>query len=207
MNKAIRPPTAIIFDFGGVLIDWDPRYLYRKFFDGDAAGMERFLAEVGFYEWNLQQDAGRTFAEAVPELSGRFPHYAELIRAYDERYLESIAGAIRPSLEIVAALKQAGYPLYGLSNWPLEKYLIARQKYAFFGWFDDVLVSGEAKLVKPDPRIFRMLLERIGRTAAECVYIDDSRTNVSAACQLGFDAIHFQSAPQLEMELKQRGLL
>src|SRR5215470_10209361 len=111
----MKQNLAIIFDFGKVLIDWNPHNLYRKLFDSDAA-IESFLTEIGFTEWNLKQDAGRSFAEGVAELSARFPHYAEQIRAYDERYAESIVGPIHATVEILHRLKLVGYPLYGLTN-------------------------------------------------------------------------------------------
>jgi len=203
-NNSIK---AIVFDFGGVLLDWDPRYLYRKVFAGDLEAMDRFLTEIDFYNWNLQQDQGRPFADAVAELSRQYPHYAPLIQVYDERWEESIGGPIQPTIEILRSLKQAGLPLYGLSNWSAEKFRFFRPKYEFFSWFDDILVSGEVKMVKPDPRIFAVFLERIGRSAAECLLIDDSQANLTAAARLGFKTIHFKSPEQLEAELKQLGLL
>jgi 2-haloacid dehalogenase len=198
---------AIVFDFGGVLIDWDPRYLYRKLAGGDEAVVERFFEEVGFFAWNLEQDRGRPFKTAVAELSARFPRYAEWIRAYDERWEESINGPIQPVADVLFGLKQKGYPLYGLSNWSAEKFKLVRPKYEFFSWFDDILVSGEVKIVKPDPRIFSVFLQRIRRKAAECVFIDDSETNTTAASHLGFKAIRFESPEQLSAELQHLGLL
>jgi 2-haloacid dehalogenase len=210
---------AFIFDFGGVLIDWDPRYLYRKLFDGQSCdsnlqscgsnleAMERFLREVDFYQWNARQDEGRPFAEGVEELCGRFPQYSDLILAYDRRWDESIAGPIPGTLAILRALREMGYPLYGLSNWSVEKFQLVRHKYEMFGWFETILLSGEVKLTKPDPRIFEIMLERIGRVASECLLVDDSIGNVEAARQLGFQAIHFRSPEQLQDELTQRMLL
>lgn len=198
---------AIIFDFGGVLIDWNPRYLYRKLFDGDSNVIERFLTDIGFMEWNLQQDKGRSFAVAVAELCERFPAYANLIRAYDQRWEESIAGPIQPTVNLLHSLKQTGCRLYGLSNWSAEKFETVRSKYEFFNWFDTIVVSGEVKLVKPDPRIYTLFLERIGRTAEECLFIDDSRANIAAADQLGFKTIWYESPEQLEAELRHLGIL
>ena len=198
---------AVVFDFGGVLVDWDPHYLYRKLFDGDDHAIDHFLTEVHFVEWNQHQDRGRPFAEGVAELSAQFPHYADLIRAYDERYEEAISGPIWGTVEILRSFKEAGYPLYGLSNWSVEKFILVRPKYEFFNWFDDILISGAVKLIKPDPRIFALFLERIHRTADECVYIDDSAVNVAAADRLGFKAIHFASPKQLAIDLRQLGLL
>ena len=197
---------AIIFDFGNVLVDWDPRYLYRQFFPDDHA-IERFLLEINFQEWNLRQDCGRPFAEAVEELCQQHPHYCDLIRAYDTRWEESLIGPIWPSVDILRQLKQQGYALYGLSNWSAEKFSLVRSKYDFFGWFKAIVLSGEVKLVKPDPRIFHLMLEKIGRPAAECLLIDDSLKNIDAAQQLGFQTIHFRSAEQLGSDLVKKGIL
>ncbi len=196
---------AIIFDLGGVLIDWDPRLLYRKLFEDDAA-VERFLQEVDFYGWNLEQDRGRTFEAGVAELSARFPQYAAYIRAYDERYPEALGGALLPTVEILAQLKRMGYPLHALSNWPAEKFQYARAQFEFLNWFDSIVVSGEVKLIKPDPRIFQTLLERLGCRADECIFIDDNATNVQAARALGFHAIRFMSAEQLAADLQSVGV-
>ncbi|HXG97121.1 MAG TPA: HAD family phosphatase [Gemmatimonadales bacterium] len=198
---------AIVFDFGGVLIDWNPRYLYRKLFPGTDTAMERFLAEIGFTEWNQQQDAGRAFSLAVTELVKRFPSYADLIRAYDERWEESIAGPLQGTVDLLLPLQQAGLELHGLSNWSSEKFAAVRSKYSFFQLFATILLSGDVKLIKPDPRIFQALLERIGRSAGECLFIDDSEENISTARSLGFEAIRFASPEQLRRELRHRGLL
>ena len=194
-------PPPLIFDFGGVLVDWNPRHLYRKLFDGDTAAMEQFLAEVHFTEWNIAQDRGRNFAEGVEALCAQFPQHASLIRAYDERWEESIPGPLQPTIDLLQPLRQKGCPLYGLTNSSAEKFAIARKKYPFLGWFDYIMVSGEVKIVKPDPRIYLALLEKIGRPPAECVFIDDSTVNTLAASQLGFQTIHFQSPAQLKAEL------
>ena len=206
-NQENNRHRALIFDFGGVLVDWNPFYLYSRYFDGDESAMQRFLDEIGFSQWNLEQDRGRPYAEAVEELSWRYPQYAELIQAYDRRWEESISGPIQPTVEILGELRGAGYPLYGLSNWSGEKFRLVRQKYEFFNWFEDILVSGEVKLVKPDERIFNLMLERIGREAGECLLVDDSAANIQAAARLGFQTIHFRSPEQLRGELVQRGYL
>ncbi len=207
MSRKFSPPPILVFDFGGVLLDWNPRYLYRQFFPGNPEAMEEFLEEIGFTTWNLEQDKGRPFALAVEELSRQFPHYAALIKAYDERWEESLGGPIQPVVDILFSLKQAGCEMHGLSNWSQEKFEIARPQYAFFDWFKSIMVSGAVRLVKPDPRIFQIFLERIGHPAAACLFIDDSIANVTAASQLGFQTIHFQSADQLQSELFSRGIL
>ena len=200
-------PPAIVFDFGGVLIDWDPRYLYRKVFHHDEQAVERFLSEVGFFEWNRLQDAGRPFSEAIADLCARQPQYCDLIRLYDERYAESIGGPIPLSVEILGRLHAAGYHLYGLSNWPAEKFQVVRPMYEFFNWFDAILISGEVHLAKPDPRFFALLLDQVARPAAECLLIDDSTKNILAAQSLGFRTILFQSPQQLQEQLRLLGLL
>jgi 2-haloacid dehalogenase len=197
---------VLIFDFGGVLIDWDPRYLYRKVF-ADEQAMERFLAEIGFFEWNKLQDAGRPFTEAVADLCNRHPQHCELIRLYDERYEESLSGPIYDSIAILSRLRTAGYKLYALSNWPQEKFQLIRRKYDFFGWFDALFISGELGLAKPDPRIFRLVLERLSLPADQCLFIDDSAKNIIAARALGFRTIHFINPEQLEIELLTQGIL
>jgi 2-haloacid dehalogenase len=198
---------AIVFDFGGVLIDWDPRHLYRKLLKGDEEAVEHFLNDIGFDVWNLELDRGRSFAEGVADLSRQFPQYAEMIRAYDLRWEESIGGPIQSTVDILHALKHAGYPLFGLSNCPQEKYLVIRAKFPFFDLLDDSIISGDVKLLKPDLQIFRLLLERIGRTAKDCVFVDDSEENAAAARQLGMDTIHYKSSKQLESELVGLGVL
>jgi len=207
MSQQSLSHLALVFDFGGVLINWDPRFLYRKLFNGDEEAMERFLAEIHFMEWNQNQDAGRPFAEAVAEHCQRYPAYCNLIRAYDERYLESLTEPIWPTVEILRLVKQAGYPLYALSNWPQEKFVLVRPKYEFFDWFDDMVISGAVGLAKPDPKIFHLLLERMGRPASECLIIDDSEKNIAVARQLGFQTIHHQSPEKLRQELVRLGIL
>jgi 2-haloacid dehalogenase len=199
-----KTPT-LVFDLGGVLIDWDPRHLYRKFFPDNPQAVDRFLAEIGFAEWNHDNDAGRPMRAGVAELCSRFPQYCHLIDAYDTRYEESIAGPIQPTVEVVRALKQAGYPLYGLSNWPAEKYYPLRESFEFLNWFEDIVISGDIKVAKPDPRIFAILLDRIGRPAQECLFIDDAVRNTTAAQALGFQTILFHSAEQLADELRKLG--
>lgn len=204
-DKDYRP--VLVFDVGGVLLDWNPRYLYRKFFNGDHESMEQFLAEINFNEWNLRQDAGRPFSEAVASLTAQHPHRAELIEAYHSRWEETIGGVIEGSVGILANLRRMGYSLYALSNFSIEKFQLVRETYDFFEWFDDIFLSAQVQLVKPDPRIFRVFLERIQRKPAECLLIDDSAPNIETARQLGFDTIHFRSSGQLNAELMQRGIL
>ena len=198
---------AIIFDFGGVLLDWNPRYLYQNYFPEQPHAMESFLNEIDFYKWNEQQDKGRPFAEGIAELSAQFPHHAELIQTYFDCWEDSVGGPISGSVEILGRLKQKGYPLYGLSNWSAETYPRIRKKYPFFDWFDDIILSGTVKLNKPDPAIFELLLNKTGYAACECVLIDDAESNIDTAKSLGFISILFRSPAQLRSELQGLDLL
>lgn len=198
---------AIVFDFGGVLLDWDPRYLYQRYFPDQPQAMNQFLAEINFYEWNAKQDQGRPFSEGIAELSNQFPQHAQLIQIYFDQWEESISGPIHGSIEILRRLKRKGYPLYGLSNWSAETYPRALRKYSFFNLFDDIVLSGSVKLNKPDPAIFKLLLNKTGCRAPECVLIDDSPANIETANVLGFVAIHFKSPEQLKTELQMLNLL
>jgi 2-haloacid dehalogenase len=206
MPSSAGAKPVVVFDLGGVLIDWNPRYLYRQLID-DEQRIERFLAEVCHPKWNEEQDRGRSFAEAIEEAVARHPGERALIEAYHHRWDEMLAGPIRGSVEILRELKQAGFELHALTNWSVEKFPIARERYDFLDWFESILVSGEVGLIKPDPRIFRLLLESIGRSAADSVYVDDNATNVAAALALGFDAIHFRDPERLRRDLVRRGVL
>ena len=198
--------TAIIFDFGNVLLEWNPWYVYRRHFNDEEA-MKKFFQEVDFIAWNAKQDKGRTFKEGVADLSAQFPHHAQLIQAYHEHWQDSIGDAITGTVEILKRLKHAGYPLYGLSNWSAETFPFAREKYDFFDMFDDMVISAEVGFVKPEPEIYHLLLEKIGKPANECLFIDDSLANIEQAKGMGFVTIHFTSPEQLEIELRQMEIL
>jgi 2-haloacid dehalogenase len=200
-------PRAIIFDFGGVVVHWDPRRVYRRFLQTDEA-IDEFFREVGFHRWNADQDrGGRTWDEAVAELSQNFPHRHELIRAYHDFWEDSIAGPIEETVRILERLRDSGYRLIGLSNWSAEKFALTRQRYDLFDLFDEIIVSGEVGIMKPEREIFDLTLHRLGLRADECLFIDDSARNVEAAAAIGFPTIHFQSPSQLESELQRRGIL
>lgn len=197
---------AIIFDYGNVLLEWNPRRVYRHYFPDDNEGMERFLHEVDFMNWNAQQDRGRTFKEGVADLSRQFPQYAHLIQAYQDHWQESIGDAYWGTIEIMKQLKRAGYALYGLSNWSIETFPYVREKYDFFDLFDDMVISGTVGYVKPEPEIYHILLEKIGRPAQECLFIDDALPNIQQANTMGFNTIHFISSAQLKDIFTQMGL-
>ena len=199
-------PTAVVFDLGGVLIDWNPRYLYRTLFD-DEAEMEAFLAEVTTQEWNAQQDAGRPWSEAVEALVALHPNRRELIEAYWHRWPETLGGPIEGTVSILRELKARGVRTYALSNWSAETFPLARPRFPFLEWFDGILISGEAKLIKPDPRIFAYLLDKFGLQAASTVFIDDSAANVRAAETAGLVSIQFTNPVQLRDQLSELGLL
>lgn len=198
---------VVIFDFGGVLIDWNPRYLYRKLFGDDEQAMETFLAEVTTPEWNLRQDAGRSWDEAVRLLTDEHPTKAELIAAYQHRWEETLGGAIDDSLHILRELKEAGHPLYGLTNWSHETFPFARERFDFLTLFDGIVVSGEEGMIKPDPRLYQTLLERYDIDPATAIFIDDNKANVDAAEALGIHGIHFHAPRQLRDELIALGFL
>ena len=205
------PPTArrniVVFDLGGVLVDWDPRYLYRKLFAGDDAAMERFLAEVCTSEWNLQQDAGRSFADASALLKQKCPEQAELIDAFHQRWPEMIAGPIEGTVEILSELKAQSTPLYALTNWSHETFPVALERFDFMAWFSGIVVSGQERLIKPDPEIFRLLMARYGLRAADLIYIDDNARNAQIASDLGMHGIHFSGPEALRRELALLGIL
>ena len=198
---------AVVFDFGGVLIGWDPRNLYSRYFPDEPQAMEDFLAEISFMDWNAQQDKGRSFSEGVASLAKQFPHHANLINAYRENWRESITGIIDGTVEILQLLKDKGYLLYGLSNWSTETFGMVRHEFEFFNLFDEILLSGEVKLIKPEPEIFELFLQRIGKPADQCLFIDDSEPNIKTARKLGFDAVQFISPEHLKSELEFRQLL
>jgi 2-haloacid dehalogenase len=199
--------TTVVFDVGGVLVDWDPRHLYRKLFPGDPEGMERFLAEICTPEWNAGQDAGRSWAEATALLKAEHPAEAARIDAYHLRWEETLGGPIAGTVDILRELKEAGRRLYGLTNWSYETFPIGRARFDFLSWFDGIVVSGEERLVKPDPRIYRLLMERHGLRPDELVYVDDNARNIEAAAALGLHGIHFTEPSALRAELVALGLL
>jgi 2-haloacid dehalogenase len=199
-------PQAIVFDLGGVLIDWDPRHLYRKLI-GDEAVMDMFLGEIATLRWNAYHDEGRRWSDGVAMLSAVYPEYADWISAYFDRWEEMLNGPIAGTLRILTELKDQGRELHALTNWSTETFPIALDRYDFLRWFEHIVVSGEERVKKPDPRIFAILLDRIDRAAPDCVFIDDSAINVAAADDLGFAAILFTDPEQLRRDLTSCGLL
>jgi 2-haloacid dehalogenase len=196
---------CVIFDVGNVLIRWDPRNLYRKLLPDEAA-IAAFLDETGLLAMNLAFDAGKPFREGIAELSGRFPHYRQELQAFDERWLELLDGAIEGSVALMGSIRRSGMPLYAITNFAREKFDLAVAEFPFLGAFDDIVVSGDVGLIKPDPAIFRLLIERRRIAPERALFIDDSLKNVLAARELGLIAHHFRSPEALAAELSGWGI-
>ena len=198
-------PT-LVFDLGGVLIDWDPRRAYRQL-GGTEAEIDHFLEHVATSEWNHQFDAGRPFADGIAERKARFPEHAEWLDAWWSMWPDMLVGPIEGTVEILAECRQLGVPLYALTNWSAETFPIARERFDFLSWFDGIVVSGEVGLAKPDPAIFHRLTSAFGIDPAEAVFIDDVSANVDAARTLGVHGIRFTTPAALRAELADLGVL
>jgi 2-haloacid dehalogenase len=199
------PIDAVIFDLGGVLIDWNPCHLYRRLFDDEAA-MEAFLSEVCTPSWNLEQDRGRPWAQAIAELSAQHPDKAELIAAYRGRWHEMLNGPIAGTVAILEELDAAGTALFALTNWSAETYPYAEQLYPFLGRFRAVVVSGRIGLIKPDAAIYRHAIARFGVVPERTLFIDDSARNVAGASAVGLRALCFTGPEALRRDLAALGL-
>lgn len=197
---------AVVFDIGGVLLDWNPRHLYRKLFD-DEAEMERFLSEVCTPEWHDAHDRGTPTALSCAELAAVHPEYAELIAAWATRSEEMVGDVDDQSVEILRELKETGMPVYALTNLEAEAYPRRLARFPFLRLFDGIVVSGLEKVAKPDPEIFQRLLARYGLRAETTVMIDDSEANLVGADRVGLTTVHFRSAPELRSWLVRAGLL
>jgi len=195
-----RAISTVVFDIGNVLIEWDPRHLYRRIFDGPDE-VERFLATICTSAWNLEQDRGRSFAEGVAELVARHPEHEAAIRAYDERWDEMAPGLVPGTLSLMERLEEEGVPLYAITNFSAEKFERARARFPFLDRFLGAIVSAHVRLVKPDRAIFELLLQRYGLKAEACLFIDDSAANIAAARAVGMAAHHFRGAAELEQTL------
>ena len=209
MKKTVKTNSSIntvVFDLGGVLIDWNPRHLYRKIFGDDENGMETFLAEVCHSEWNLQQDRGRPWQDAIAEAITRFPDQEANIRAYRERWDEMLKGPNEGTVNILEELKSTGLRLLALTNWSAETFPIAEKRFAFLEWFDGILISGQEKLAKPDPAVFHLLIQRYCLAPSRTVFVDDQPYNTEAAAKEGFKAIRFTTPVNLRRELQTLGI-
>jgi len=198
---------AVLLDLGGVLIDWDPRYLYRPLFKGDEAAMEHFLTEICPPQWNREMDAGRTFDDAIAERQYLFPEHAELIALWKTGWERMLREPIHETVEGLEALRRRGHRLYALTNWSAETFPVARRRYAFLSWFEDIVVSGEVKLAKPDPRIFQLTIQRCRLNPASTLYVDDMRRNVEVALGLGLKGLHFEHPEKLRADLERLSLI
>lgn len=201
------PATTVVFDLGGVLIDWDPRYLYRQLLGTDAE-VEAFLDEVGFADWNHSVDAGSTtWADAVDALSAAHPRHRDLIEAYPARFAETLAGPVAGSVEVLRELHGQGVRLLALTNWSAETFPVARERFDFLGLFEDVVVSGAEQVAKPDPEIFALLVRRHGLDPARTLFVDDKQANIDAAETAGLVGLLFTDARTLRADLESAGVL
>jgi 2-haloacid dehalogenase len=206
-QKRSEVARAVLWDLGGVLLDWDPRYLYGKLFGSDVAAMDDFLAHVCSPAWHAAQDLGAPTARACAELAEQHPAQAGLINAWAERNEEMVRGAISGSVEVLAELRDAGVACYALSNMEKESWHRRRGLYEFLSWFDGCFISALEGVMKPDPRYFRRALARFGLEAGDCLFIDDRAENTEVARALGIPAVLFRSPGALREELVARSLL
>lgn len=199
-------PTTVVFDIGNVLVSWNPRYLYRQFFAGREAEMEWFLANICTTAWNVEQDKGRSFKDAVDLLLAQHPEkWHPMIRAYDERWHETISGPIEGTVAILEALKRNNVPLYAITNWNQDKFREALERFPFLKVFAGIVVSGDERLLKPDREIFDLFFERYKVKPETAVFIDDSLHNVEGARAAGMQALHFTSPEDLARDLRGLG--
>lgn len=201
-------PSIVVFDLGGVLIDWNPRHLYRSLI-ADETERERFLAEVCTPAWNLSADAGRPLAELTETLAAEHPGQAELIRAYFGRWIEMIGGPMAETVALLEALHARGTPLWAITNWSAETFALVRHEppYAFLDLFREIFVSGDLRMIKPEEPIFRHALAAMGAEPGQCLFIDDAPHNVATARRIGMHAHRFHNAASLEAELRALRLL
>ena len=199
--------NTIIFDLGGVLIDWSPEYVYLKEFRGDRQKMNWFLNEICAWEWNMNQDAGYPLQKATEERVELFPEYEELIRMYYGRWEEMLGHAHDDTLQILQkAINHTNYKVYALTNWSGETFPIARKKFDWLSWFEGILVSGDEGMRKPHREIYELMLNRFNIEAEKAIFIDDSLPNIEGSESLGIKGIHFNSAEQLSKELISLGV-
>lgn len=205
MNKSI---DTIIFDLGGVLIDWNPYYVFDEHYFDSPEKREHFFTNICTPDWNEEQDAGRSIVEATQELIQKFPEWEPHIRDYYGRWTEMLKAPIPGTVDILRRLKEGGrYKLYALTNWQAGLFDIALVRYNFLHWFDGRVVSGEEKMRKPFPQFYQRLLDRYQVSADEALFIDDNLRNVKAAEEMGIKSIHFHSPEQLKKELAALGIL
>lgn len=197
---------AVLWDIGGVLLDWNPRYLYRKMFD-DEAEMERFLTDVCTPDWHSAHDRGVSFEESCALLARRHPEHAGAIMAWGRHSEEMEGGEIAETVAILTDLRAAGVPCYALTNMERETYPRRVARYPFMSWFEDTVVSSHEGLVKPDPRLYQVALQRFGLNPERVLAIDDLERNLATAASLGMTTIHYRSPKDLRARLTELGML
>jgi len=197
---------TVVFDLGGVLIDWSPYHLYRKLFDSDEE-IARFLEEIDLYGWLHGIDADKPFQKGVEELSARLPQHSAKIEAYWHRWAETLNGTLDESMAVLEELRARDVPLYVISNWSSETWHHATDRFEFLNWFDGLVISGLEGVAKPNPGIYHIACERHGIVPQNAVFIDDRAENVDSARDLGFHGIHFTDAAALRKEFVTLGLL
>jgi len=198
---------TVVFDIGGVLIDWNPRYLYRKIFTTEDE-ITWFMENICTSEWNDQQDAGRSFSDATEDLVKQFPKHEVPIRAWYGRFPETISGAIQPTVDVLSKIKQTNaHKLYALTNWSAESFPWALENFEFLHWFEGIVVSGKEKTRKPFADFYHIMFKRYNIDPARAVFIDDNIKNIKGASEVGLNTIHFKSAEELEKDLKNLGVL
>ena len=196
----------IIFDFGGVVMDWDPRYFFKDHFNDDEK-MEHFLKNIATDEWNAEQDRGRTLAEGTEIQVAKHPEWEKEIRAYYDNWTTMLKSDIPHNVEVLRKLEHSKYDLFGLTNWSAETFPYALENYDFFKIFEGkIVVSGTEKLIKPDPAIWEVLLNRYQIKAEDSVFIDDNSKNIEVAKSLGFICVRIKEDTDLEKELRELGV-
>lgn len=199
--------TTILFDLGKVLIGWNPIIPYLRAFNGDREKAQWFLDNICTMDWNEEQDAGRTLAEATRIKISEYPEYEDLIKIYYDEWETMLTGAIEGTVEIFRQLKDSKkYRIYAITNWSAETFPVAQKRYEFLKWFEGISVSGELKMRKPFPEIYQYTLEKYNITPREAVFIDDNLKNIEAARALGIHAIHFHTPQQLQASLSELGV-
>lgn len=198
-------PT-VVFDVGNVLLRWDPKLVYRELIP-ESERLDWFMANVCTGAWNIEQDRGRSWEEAVALLVAQHPEWEREIRAYDERWYESIPGVIEQSVDVLAALKARGEKVYAITNFSREKWAECLTRFPFLQSFDGVVVSAHERVIKPDPAIFAVLFARYALSPSDCIFIDDSEKNIVAADRAGMKTVHFVEPIDLRAELGAHGLV
>ena len=205
MASQQRDIDAVVFDLGGVLIDWDPRYVYRPLFD-DPADMEEFLGSICTPDWHRAHDLGANITQSCEQLARRHPEHRNMIMVWAERGEQMAAGQFDDTVQVLGDVKATGVRCYALSNMEPDAFRVRRARFSFMDWFDAYVISGLEGVAKPDRRIFEILLQRHGLRPQACVFIDDQARNVDAARELGLVGLHFSSAARLRQDLSDLGL-